>query len=477
MKTYLTILAAAALSACTAVGPTHTPPALPQLTAKAPAWNAPLPHGGDAKALKEFWASWNDPGLTALIDAAQKRNASLDEAAARITQARLGAKLAGTSQLPEASGGSSLTRGAQGTPAATNWAIGAQALWEMDLFGGKLRSRESAAARVGARERDWHDARVSIAAEVAMLVANIRVNEALLIGFEQDQASRAETARLTQLKTNAGFEAPANAALAQAAVADAQARVSAQQGEIALSIKGLTALTELAEADVRTLLAPRRAQLPPALALAIANVPAQALAQRPDLAAIERELAAAIADIGVAEADRYPRITFSGSLGFSAARMLGATTDGATWGFGPAISIPLFDSGRRATNVELVRAQHTALSARYRAAALRAIREVEEALARLQTVDARLPKLRESLVGYEAFTRAAQTRLSAGVGTVLELEDARRAVLGSQVAILNAERDRLMAWISLYRALGGGWSEGDAAPNDEKATAANGTKG
>jgi outer membrane protein, multidrug efflux system len=462
MKQQFTVVAVAAVMAgCTVVGPTHVPPVIENVVTKAPAWNAPLPHGGDPQQQKAFWASWNDAGLLALIDAAQTQSATLEQAAARISQARLTAKLAGSNVLPDAVGSSSLTRGAQGGPVATNWSMAAQAAWELDLFGGKIRSRESAAARVQARERDWHDARVSLAAEIATIVASLRVNEALLLGFEQDEKSRAETARLTTLKANAGFEAPANAALANAAVADAQARVKGQRGEIDLSMKALTALTELSESDVRGLLAPQRATLPTSLSLSVSNVPAQALAQRPDLAALERELAALIGEVGVAEADRYPKITFSGSLGYSVSRMLGATSDGATWGFGPGISIPLFDSGRRATNVELVKARHAELSASYRAMAVRAVRETEEALTRLNNANERMPHLRETTVGYEAFARAAQARLAAGVGTVLELEEARRAVLGAQVAILNAERERLIAWVSLYRAVGGGWTKDD----------------
>jgi outer membrane protein, multidrug efflux system len=460
MKKTLRIMAVVStvlLASCTVVGPKHTPPELAKITVKAPAWNAPLPHAGDAQSLKAWWASWNDPALVALIDATQANNPTLEQASARISQARISARIAGSSALPEASGGSGLTRGAQGGPTATNWSTTAQTAWELDLFGGKVRTRESSEARIQARSVDWHEARVSLAAEVASIYASLRVNEALAVGFEQDRVSRAETARLTQLKTNAGFEAPANAALANAAVSDAYARIIAQQAEIDLAIKGLVGLCGLAEPEVRKLLTPARASLPTVRGLAVSNVPAQALTQRPDLAGLERELAALTAEIGIAEADRYPKISFSGSIGYSISRALGTTTDGALWGFGPSISIPLFDSGRRAANVELAVARHQEVAASYKGLAMRAVRETEEALTRLNAAQLREPDLRASVTGYEAFARAAQARLSAGVGSVLELEDARRAVLGAQVAVLNLERDRLLAWIALYRAVGGGW--------------------
>ena len=461
-KHWFAALGLSLLSGCAVVGPTYTPPALPKLTAGAPVWNAPLPHAGDAQALKNWWASWNDPALLALIEAAQANNPTLAQSVARIAQARASAVMSGSADLPGATGGLSLNRGAQGGPTATSWATTAQAAWELDLFGGRVRSRESAQARVEARSLEWHEARVSLAAETATVYASLRVSEALVIGFELDRASRIETARLTQLKTKAGFEAPANAALADASVADAHARIISQQTEIDLSIKALVGISGLAETQVRALLAPSSGKLPAVQGLSVANVPTQVLAQRADLAALERDLAALSAEIGVAEADRYPRISFSGSIGYSISRALGSTSDGALWGFGPSISVPLFDAGRRKANVELAAARYDELAAGYKALAMRAVRETEEALTRLNGTQSREADVRASLSGYEVFTGAAQARLRAGVGTVLELEEARRAVLGAQVALLNLERERLLAWVALYRAVGGGWSATDS---------------
>ncbi len=455
-------LGLALLSGCAVVGPSYTAPALPKITENTPTWNTPLPHAGDSQALKNWWTSWNDSALLALIEAAQANNPTLEQSVARITQARASAAMSGSADLPGASAGSNLSRGAQGGPTATSWATSAQAAWELDLFGGRVRSRESAQARVEARSFEWHEARVSLAAEIATVYASLRVSEALAIGFELDRASRIETSRLTQLKTNAGFEAPANAALASASVADAHARIVTQQTEIDLAIKALVGISGLSEAQVRALLAPASGKLPAVRGLGVANVPAQVLAQRPDLAALERDLAASSAEIGVAEADRYPRISFSGSIGYSISRALGSTNDGALWGFGPSISVPLFDAGRRKANGELAAARYDELAAGYKSLAMRAVRETEEALTRLNGAQSREGDVRASLSGYEMFAASAQARLRAGVGTVLELEEARRAVLGAQIALLNLERERLLAWVALYRAVGGGWSITDS---------------
>ena len=453
----LGLLASIALTAC-AVGPTYAPP----VATLSAAWHAPLPHDGDVAALAGWWSRWNDATLMALIEAAQAASPSLDQAAARIAQARAGQTIAGASVLPRVTGNASrgnLAGQSLGVGALTSVSASVQAAWEIDLFGANRRGREAAAARSSARRLDWHQARVSLAADVAATYANLRVNEALVTGYERDSASRKETSRLTGLKTDAGFEAPANAALARASASEAVARLTAQRAEVDLGVKALVALTGIDEPALRNMLAAGRAQLPTGASLSIDRVPAAVLAQRPDLAASERELAALTADIGAAEADRYPRISLTGSVGYSLARIAGSGAGTATWGFGPSIDIPLFDAGRRSAVVEQTSARYDESLAGYKAIAIRAVREVEEALTQLQSAKLRAPDLQASLAGYQAFEKAAQARLSVGAGSVLELEDARRAVLAAQVAVLAVEREWLAASVSLYRAVGGGWNQ------------------
>ncbi len=467
----LSVLAASLALAGCAVGPTYVAPNAGS-AANATQWYVSGASAGSSVSANEFWQRWNDLSLTTLIDNAMKNATTIEVAQARIAQARAGATIARSGSLPSADASSSLTRGDQGTGVASVFSGAAQALWELDLFGASRRGREAAEARFEARERDLADARVSLAADIATAYANLRVNEALLVGFDRDAKSRTETERFTQLKTKAGFEAPANAALASAAAFEAKTRVVSQQADIDLAVKSLVTLTAMNETDVRSTLQPRTAQLNVPPQLALPSVPAEMLARRADLASIERELAANVADIGAAEADRYPRITLSGSIGYSATRAFGSTLDGATWGFGPSISIPLFDAGRRKANVELAKARYAELNANYRAAAQRAVREVEEVLTRIDSVQKRDADTKASLTNYESFAKAAEARLSAGVGSVLELEDARRAVLGAQVNVLALERERMTAWISLFRAVGGDWSANvtQAATNTSSVT-------
>lgn len=438
--------------------PTAEPPRV------ATTWDTAPSPASDVVAAAAWWRSWNDPVLEALIEATRRQSPSVEAAAARLRQARAALGLTQAAAWPIATASASATRAdaGPGTPGpASTLPLSVVAAWELDLWGQTRLSRRAAERRIDARRIEAAALDQSLAADVATLYVNLRVAQALMIGIERDRQSRAETARLTRLKAEAGFEAPANAALAQAAAAQAEARVAEQQAEIDRVLLALSALSGIEAKDLRARVAAPPGSAPEALlprvaALAPPALPSALLRQRPDLVALELELAALAAEVGVAEADRYPKVTLTGSVGYSVTRALGVTSDGPTWAFGPAISIPLFDAGRRSAAVGAARARHDEVRAQYRQAATNAVREVEEALVALRDNATRQRALTESLAGYRAFERAAEARLRAGVGSVLELEDARRSVLAAQLAVLNAERERLLALVSLHRALGGG---------------------
>ena len=443
-------------AACTHIAAPLPPPVL----AVAPSFAAPLPHAGNPAKLKDWWASWGDSTLLELIERSQAQNPTLAAAAARIAGARATLASVGASRWPNVSLGVHETRsGAPDMPGnfaapTQSRGVSVDAIWELDLFGSgrQALSAAAASARADARTLEWHDARVTLAADIATGYVNLRSCEILLIGFERDSQSRAETARLIDLKAKAGFTAPAEAALTEASAAEARARTTQQRASCELEIKALATLTTFDEPTLRSKLATRRARMPVVRGWDLQRVPAAALTQRPDLAAALRELDAIASDIGVADADRFPRITLSGALGY-----VGLPDAGKTWSFGPAISLPIFDAGRRAAAVNLAASRYAEASAHLQERASRAVREVEEALVRLASAAAREEDTRSAQKGFEAFATAAESKVRVGVGSVVELEEARRAVVAAQGAAVNLERERLTAWVSLYRAVGGGW--------------------
>lgn len=425
-------------------------------------WQARLPHGGAEVDLARWWGQFEDPALDAFLAAAQRESGSVAQAAARIEQARAGAIAAQAAGLPTLGATASSTRGTinSGTtvlPANQSRAT-LEAGWEIDLFGRVRREREAAVARLDARTADWHEARVSVAAEVAAQYLQYRYCEAQVAITQADAASRAETATISGRAAAAGFQAPAAASLARASAAEAAGRLTAQRAECELAVKALVGLTGLDEPVVRARLDVSAGRLPAPRGFEVRAVPAGLLSQRPDLAALERELAAASADIGAAEGDRYPRLSLLGSVGPLRldSGSLGATL--STWSIGPSLTLPLFDAGRRTANVESTRAAYVAAEAAYRSRARQAVREVEEALVRLQSAADRAIDARTASEGYREALAAAQVRWRSGLGSLLELEESRRLALSADSTLAAVQRDRVAAWVSLYRALGGGWT-------------------
>jgi NodT family efflux transporter outer membrane factor (OMF) lipoprotein len=458
MRTSICILLLPALlAACALPAP---PPTAPD-AAVPTQWQAPRPADDRMGDLAAWWSQFDDPALAQLVAAAEDVSPSIASARSRLEQARAARVAAGAALLPEVAAGTSTSRGRQdlATPITTTSSGSLQASWEIDLFGGNRAGATAAQARQDAAQALWHDARTSVAAEVATQYTSLRACEAQLLQTQADAASRAETARLTSLTSRSGLQSSANADLANASAAQGRATVSQQRAQCELAVKALVALTGIDEAALRARLAGTSAHVPQPLALDVPAVPAQALAQRPDLAAAERDVVAAGADVAQAQADRLPRIALRGSIGHTRIDTGAARIDGNVWSFGPlSVSLPVFDGGARVANVQAARARYDDATVQYGARLRDAVREVEQALVTLQSTGERAADAQAAAEGFRASYLAAQARYGAGLASLFELEDARRDDVQAQSALIDLQRERVHAWISLYRALGGGWT-------------------
>lgn len=423
------------------------------------AWQAPLAHNGSVADLSRWWAGHGDALLLALVDASQQASPTVSAAAARIASARAQRTAAGAALLPSLDGFASVNRASQQSamPSGTTSQLGVQSAWEIDVFGARRAGRNAAQERLLGAGAQWHDARVAVAAETANQYYSLRACEELLKVADQDAVSRRDSARLTSLAADAGFQAPANAALARASAADASNRATQQRAQCDIEVKALVALTAVPEPELRGKLAASRPAEP--APIAIAALPAHVLAQRPDVYAAERDVAAASFEVGSAQAQRYPRLSLQGMVGLANFRSGGENTELTAWTIGPlALSVPIFDAGTRRANVDAARASYDDAVLRYRATARQAVREVEEALVRLSSTAARTGDAQTALDGYRAAFIAAEDRYKGGFGSLLELEDARRTRLAAENAVIALQRERSAAWIALYRAAGGGWT-------------------
>ena len=425
-----------------------------------PRWSAPLPHNGSVANLAQWWQQQGDPLLPQLIAAAQNVSPTLASAAARISGARANRVASGAALLPTLDAAASVSRSSQQSmlPMGTSSQAALQSSWEIDLFGAAREARSAAQARLDGANAGWHEARVSLAAEVANQYYDFRACEMLLGVARADAASRTQSARLVELSTAAGFQSPANAGLARASAAEGNSRALQQQAACDIDIKSLVALTAIAEPALREKLAAVAGALPPASSMMIHSVPVLALAQRPDLFAAERDVMAAAADVGASEAQRYPHLSLTGAVGAARFASGGVSTTLDTWSIGPlTLSLPIFDGGRRSANVDAARARHAEATVKYRAAVRQAVRELEEALVRLDSTAARSAQASAAVEGYRASFNGTQSRYQNGLASLVELEDARRLRLAAETALIGLQRERVAAWIAAYRAAGGGW--------------------
>jgi outer membrane protein, multidrug efflux system len=456
LHTGLALLAVATLAACASpTGPAAAPP-----PAVASAWQGPLPAADRAADLRQWWAQFDDPLLLQLIDAAQAASPSISAAANRVAQARAARTAAGAALGPQAGATAALSRGSgdAGAGVASTGSAGLQASWELDLFGAGRAGRDAAQARLEGAQAAWHDARIVLASEVATSHVELRACEAQRELTRLDTASRTETTRLTELSARAGFRAPADAALARASAAQGRILLSQQQAQCDLLVKSLVALTALDETALRQRLAAASGRLPQAAPVALASLPAALLQQRPDLVAAARQVAAAAADQTERSARRWPQLSLSGAVGRVRVSSAAGTFGDSTWSLGPlALSLPLFDGGTRAADVDAARAAYDDAVLQLQARLRTAVREVEDALVQLQSTAARIDDTRAAAADFEASLTATDARYRGGLGSLFELEDARRNAVAARSGVVALQRDRLVAWISLYRALGGGW--------------------
>ncbi len=430
-----------------------------------------LPHGGSLTHLSQWWQQQNDMLLVDLINAAQMVSPSVITARANIQQVQAAFAVSSAALLPTVDAAGNVSRSVSAPTSRTARApinnaalLGLQTSWEIDLFGQNRASLNADSERLLGTQALWHEARILVAAEVASQYYSLRTCEQLLAVTSADAKSRFETSRLADLLTQAGFGAPATAALARATAAEGNSRITQQRAECDLNIKALVALTGWSEPDLRQKLALFALASPQQGMTDISSVPADVLGQRPDVYSAARELNAASFEVGSARAQRYPRLSIGGNIAANRFTSRGFTQRFNTWSIGPvALTVPLFDGGAADANVDAAKARYEEAAGKFRGTVRQAVREVEDALVNLQSTTDRGGDTLVAAEGYRASFAGTEARYKAGLASLGELEEARRVLLAAQSAVVLLERERRNAWIGLYKALGGGWST--AAPH------------
>ena len=308
---------------------------------------------------------------------------------------------------------------------------------------------------MAAKVADWHNARISLAAEVATDYVDYRACRLKLCCLRRSSAFLPGNAAHNPYIGGSRLQCVVHPylALAEAGAASASSSAIDQQAQCDLGIKALVAVTGLEEIRVRELLGGDNAPLPTPAEVSIESVPATLISQRPDIISSERQLASAMAKIGVAEASRWPSLNLTGSIAVSHAAGVATTP----WSLAPALSLPLFNAGSLAAKVDSARADYDSALAAHKSNVRTAVKEVEQALVSLDSAARREGDARTSATQYRAYFHASEINWQAGRISLLDLETARRTAISSEVSLIHVNQTRVDQWIVLYKALGGGW--------------------
>ena len=481
------LLAAAALAGCT-VGPNYRPP-----EAAVPAgFGEPQAPAGATVDPARWWTAFDDPMLTSLVERALKDNPDIAIAASRVRQARLQeisayavgrptvdavgnvthvefSKNAGFASLAQlfsggAGGSGGATGGATGGGVAlpgsgiTTFALGFDASWEFNLFGGGRRGVEGALARTDAAVWSQRDAAVTLAAEVAQAYFALRLDQVQAGVIEQELLRRRRSLQIAGNVARVGLVPQIDVTRQQQSITTLEARREPVQADIRVRIHALGILLGAEPQSLSSELSAPVAALAAAPAVP-AGLPSDLLRRRPDIRQAERELAAATADIGVAVADLYPKFRLTGMaelLSTSLASLFSRDSVQASGTGG--VSFPLLDWGRRRATVGLRREEREQAYTRYKAAVLGALRDVEDPLARIAAERRRNAALQQAVSDAETTTRAVDAQYRSGLVAQTALLDAQVTVLSAREQLVASDMQLRQETASLFKAIGGGWA-------------------
>lgn len=471
---------AALLAGCT-VGPDYRPPA----TAVPQHYLEPADGGLSSAELAHWWRSFSDPELSSLVERAVALNLDVQTAAARIREARAREVVAGASSLPEINAQASATRQrisenaipippgtapGGGSPGGTfglpgtefnTFRVGLDASWEVDLFGGTRRGIEAASARTQSAIWSRRDLQASTAAEVATAYLTLRTLQERIANAERDVARQSRLERLVGARYRGGLTTGLDLQQQRSERATSAAELPTLRSQAQAEIHALGVLTGTTpEALAAELTPPKALPSPP---IVPAGLPSDLLRRRPDIRAAERQLAASTADIGVAVADLYPRF----SLTAAPALVSTALSSLLEWGsrsfsVGGSLLWPLFNGGKTRGNIAVADARQEQALLAYRKTVLVALKDVEDALSNTTADRERLADLQQALGSATRAEQLSASRYRGGLVTYSDVLQNQGRRLTIEKQIIETKGALARDSVALFKALGGGWPEGEA---------------
>ena len=448
------------LAGC-AVGPNYKRPLVP----------VPERFYGDERAAEArsvadvpWWGIFDDPILKRLIEEALRNGFDARLAAARVQEARARFGVARSQFFPSVDYEGRWHRGRDDQivnpsgEARTAWTVDVGFSWELDLWGRIRRLNESARAAYLATEEGRRGVLLSLVSDVAVAYMELRELDQELEIAKHTAAAFQDTYDLFNRRLEGG-----------AASALETARAEASLGQVAAEIPEIERAIVARENQINFLLG-RNPQpilregplmaLPPDVP---AGLPSTLLERRPDIRQAEQFLIAANANVGVAKADFFPRLSLTGLFGNVSPALSDLFSHGKTWSIGAGLLGPLFQGGRIKHNYEAVRAQWQQATIQYEATAANAFGEVSRALVdRTKLVETERQRAR-TVAAYQEAVRLASLRYASGLSAYFEVLESQQQLFPAEIGLAQTRRDQLVAVVNLYRALGGGWQAQEQA--------------
>ncbi len=409
-----------------------------------------------------WWELFEDEQLNTLIRIALEQNRDMAIAVSRIEEARAALGFVRSDQYPQfdvsagAARGNSIPGTAIIAPISNNFVLAGNLSFELDLWGKLRRSTEAAQAELLATVDAGNSVMITLIADVAssyLLLLDLDTRVAIA---ERTLETRKESLGIIQARFDRGTVALIDVNQAQIEMYDAEAQLAALQRENVQVENLLNILLGqhpgVVERESRDIYSLPPLEVP-------SGLPSELLERRPDVRVAEQQLAAQTARIGVAEAIRFPSISLTGSLGLASDELSGFfTSDNKTWGLSAGLIAPVFNAGRnkRRVEVEVARTEQALLN--YEQTVLQALQEVEDSLIGVQTYEREVLSRENMQKAAASATMLSRARYNGGVTSYLEVLESERSLFRAELLASSTHREQLVAYVTLYKALGGGWT-------------------
>lgn len=429
-------------------------------------WQRSSLPAGSIVAWDNFWARWQDPILTSLLEKAFAANPDIATAAANLRAAEASITSANAALWPTASLGADAAKNRSGSITRDSFSLEGSGGLALNLAGSEFWKADQAELSAAASRYSLEDVRAATAAAVAEAYVNLRAAEAQLEVVKKSLANYLETAETSRWQFEAGTGAASEAEDAMVQLASARARIPTLEGSI---IEYRNALMRLAATPVEKLDLGYTGVIPLPPEDAAVAIPAETIANRPDVRAARLTVEAAVAQLRSAKSDFFPTLNLSGNIGTTAATVSALGTAGTgVAGLAAALSLPVLNWGSLIAQEESAAAEVDRSVASYRSTLLTALEETDNAIASIANAERRRTDLARAVEHARTAEMLARQEYEAGIGDYTMLLSTQRSLLSAEESELSNRADRAAGYIRLYRALGGAWAVDAAREKSEQ---------